>query len=673
VSKKTLCIAFLFIASFTFSQSINAYLNKAKNDVARGEYYQAAANYEAALKIDSLNPKANLEYGLLNTQYINNPANAGVYLLRSEKLSSKDTLSEVILGLAQYYQSTGQYQKAVKYYQRVYTRIEKGSEKVALENMLHQSISSCEYAASPPTQQAEFKRMKVVNAGSGVNSIYPEHSPVIIKDGSVLLFTSRRPSNMGHKIDDADGNYYEDMFIARRDKDKTFKNAHGFSNDDPEVKGLRNTKEHDAAVILSKNGDKFFTCHDNKIYESTWQNNEWTAPALMNATINPAGAYQSHLTMSADGKMIYFSSQREGGFGGLDIYKCDIQADGSWGVPVNLGVTINTKEDDDSPFLSYDGQTLYFASKGHPGYGAYDLYRSKWDGIAWSKPENMGALFNSSSDDTHLAFNKDETSGVFSSARAGGFGDMDIYEIQPEDPFENFVVDARGRINISVPDTLFLGEKVTFGASSNKLPPSAFQRYYWQVNDSVLNTNGETAAYTFSKPGEVRIRLAGISTGNEVIGYEKKVIVAQHKTTIVATNSTVTTQTTGNTTNTVTTGGRSGLDNVYFGFNKNIINTEARAVLLHNLKILADNPNMTITVAAYCDSRGSAKYNETLSEKRARNVVWYLCRHGLNKNRIKQVSWFGEKDPLNNCADGTPCTAGQYKINRRVEFKISAR
>jgi outer membrane protein OmpA-like peptidoglycan-associated protein/tetratricopeptide (TPR) repeat protein/YHS domain-containing protein len=674
VIKKIFSILLLFNISVSFSQSINSCLHKAQNDVERGEYYEASAHYLEALNIDSLNKKANLEFGLLNCQYINNPEKAGVYLLRSERLSGNDTMPELLLGLAQYYQEVGKYQNALTYYKRLFSRFEKKPERDPIEAIILKSMSNCEYALSKPAQPV-FKRMKSVNAGPGVNTIYPEYSPVVTKEGNVLMFTTRRESNVGHRIDDRDGNYFEDMYIARKDKNGIYTNAHAFGLEDKEVEGLNNTKRHEAVVSLSPGGDKFFTFKNNKIYESTWQNNSWTAPQLMSPVIDIAGGFESHLCISEDGKTIYFSSERPDGSGGLDIYKTEL-TNGDWGTPVNLGPTINTKDDDDSPFMSYDGKTLYFASKGHPGYGGFDLYRSTLSGTTWSVPENLGILFNSSGDDTHLSFNKDQSSAIFSSARPGSIGDMDIYELKYKEPFEDFVVDPLSRIQINLPDTFYLNEASTFGVSSNKLPPSAFKRYYWQVNDSVLGNAGEIVTYTFTNPGVTRVRVAGLTTENDIIGYEKNIVITNRKTTTVASNTTTVstnTLTGSHTTNTVTvnTGGGSSLENIYFPFGKSIVNTEARQALLRNLKVLKDNPSLTLSIAAYCDSRGSAEYNKMLSQRRAANAAWYLQKHGLNKNRIKQIEGLGENDPATKCPDGTPCTAGEYKINRRVEFRVN--
>ncbi|MGZ3863959.1 MAG: OmpA family protein [Bacteroidia bacterium] len=659
MTRKSFFLLFLLSAFTGFSQSVNTSLNHARNNMERGEYFLAAGNYLEALKIDSLNEKANLEFGLLNTQYIHNPGRAGIYLLRAERMSNKDTMPELILGLAQYFQSIGNYTKAISYYKRLYPKMEQKPEGAEIRALVEHDLQDCSYALSDPPQPAKYNGFKAVNAGNSVNSIYPEYFPALTKDQKLLFYTSRRRDNIGHKVDDYDNNYYEDMFLARRGAGNNFTDGHPFSAKDPEVNGLSNTKEHEAVVAISAAGDKFFTFLNDKLYQSVWQKDKWSAPEALNSTINPSGGYQSYLSLSTDGKTIYFSSERPGGLGKLDIYKSELQPDGDWGPAINLGPEINTKEDDDSPFISYDGKTLYFASKGRFGYGEYDLYKSAAKGGGWDTPVNMGTLFNSSGSDSHLTFNEDESGGVFASSRAGGYGDMDIYFVVMKGPFEDFIADAEGRISIKMPDTVYVNEPATFGAFSNKLSPSEFKRYYWQMNDSVLATEGEIAKYVFVKTGPARVRVSGLTKGKEYIGYEKNIVVVERPA-VASTNTTVAK---------AGTGARS-MDNIYFGFDKYSINAEARATLLNLVKTLKENPSLNVSIAAYCDSRGPASYNNLLSEKRARAAARFLRKHGLDEKRIKNISWFGEKDPLNKCADGTPCTSGEYKINRRVEFKV---
>jgi Tol biopolymer transport system component len=141
--------------------------------------------------------------------------------------------------------------------------------------------------------------------------------------------------------------------------------------------------------------------------------------------------------MTADGNTIYFSSNRPGGLGGLDIYVSCKDNKGNWGPATNLGAPVNTSRDDDAPFIHADGQTLYFSSRGHAGMGGYDIYRSSFDGTAgWSQPENLGYPINTAGEDSYFVLSADNKHGYYASAKEGGHGEKDIYLISMPKPKE---------------------------------------------------------------------------------------------------------------------------------------------------------------------------------------------------------------------------------------------
>ncbi len=135
------------------------------------------------------------------------------------------------------------------------------------------------------------------------------------------------------------------------------------------------------------------------------------------------------VSLSKDGNTIFFVSYRKEGVGGKDIYQSVKDSQGNWSKATNLGEIINTKLDEESPFLSEDGKTLYFSSKGHDGIGGYDIFKSQLTGDSWSSPENMGIPVNSAEDDIYLIIDNEASNGFFASARDGGIGGMDIYNV----------------------------------------------------------------------------------------------------------------------------------------------------------------------------------------------------------------------------------------------------
>lgn len=648
---KKLFIAFLLIvSSITFAQSVGSDLRKAKNNATREDYAAAAKEYQAALKADSNNYKANFEYGLLLIKYLNNPPEAGKYLLKAESLSKKDTATEIVFGLAEYYQYMGQNDKAISYYNRCLPYLEHDEDGMALKARIERDMEDCRYAQAHP-EDAKRQSLKIINAGPGVNTIYPEYVPVVNKNETVLVFTSRRKNNSKSRVDEKDGAYMEDMYLSQKNKDGVFDQAHLITITDPQVKEFNNTeKKHESVISISYNGDKFYTYKEGKIYESDLKNNAWTAPRPMDTTIN-GDVFQNHMTITKDNKTIYFSSIRKGGKGGLDIYKTELQPDGKWSAPVNLE-NINTSDDDGSPQISEDGRTLYFASKGWKGYGGYDLYKSVFNGKGWSAPVNMGEPFNSPGDDIYLTVNAKETHGYFSSNRKGGIGDMDIYMIYYDrKPFEDFTIDSLNRLSFTAPDTVYVNQLVTMKAQSSKISLADMKTFNWAVNDELLAPHTDNITYTFTKAGTYKVRMEAQMPDDDFIGAQKTIIVVE-KPAELATNT-------------------FGLEPVYFDFARYRLNEEAKAAVERNIKTLEQHPDATIEVAAFCDSRGSAAYNYKLSQRRARAISQYLKQKGFDIKRVKHVEWFGEKDPVNNCKDGTPCTEAEYKLNRRGEFRLT--
>jgi outer membrane protein OmpA-like peptidoglycan-associated protein/tetratricopeptide (TPR) repeat protein len=648
--QKITLVVLLIVAFNISAQAQSGSIRKAKTYATKNDYEHAAKEYQQKLKTDSNNYEANFQYGLLQTNYLHNPGEGGKFLLRAERVSKKDTASEIIYGLAQYYQYTQQYAKAISYYNRTLKFVEDDEEGTTLRTRIDQSIADCEYAEKNP-DAARHKQIRIVNVGGGVNTIFPEYVPVVNKDETILMFTSRRKDFPKTKTDDKDDGYFEDMFIARKNKDGEFKDAHPFSPTDKDVKDVTNTtKDHESVISISYSGNKFYSYRKNKIYESDLQNNTWSAPKVLDTSIN-ADIYQNHISISNDGKTIYFSSERKGGEGGLDLYKADKQADGKWAEAVNLGNVINTKEDEGSPLISEDGKTLYFSSKGHKGFGGYDIFKTIYNGTTWSTPENMNLPFNSAGDDIYMVINATETHGYLSSSRAGGYGDMDIYEITYlRAPFETYAADIPGIISFTAPDTIYVNQPLNFSVQSNKVPSSELKTYNWGINDSILQTHTNSTSYNFSKEGNYKVRVEVQKTNNTFLSYEKNIVVV-NKPTQLATNT-------------------FGLEPVYFKFNKSTINEEAKLAIERNIATLNNHTDAIIEISAFCDSRGSSAYNQALSERRAKAVINYLKQKGFDVKRVKQVDWFGEKDPVNKCTDGVPCTEAEYKLNRRAEFRL---
>lgn len=273
---------------------------------------------------------------------------------------------------------------------------------------------------------------EITNAGDVINTENQEYVPVISSDESVMIFTYTGPRSTGGLMDDEfnpdpAGYYYEDVFIS---------NKVGSTWTNPESIGENiNTKNHDASIALSADGQKLFIFHSTEkdggdIYMSELKGNVWQKPVPLNENVNTK-YWEGSVSLSADQKILYFASERPGGLGGRDLYMSKKEKDGTWGKAENLGPTINTPYNDDSPFIHPDGITLFFSSEGHSSIGGYDIMYSTFQAGKWSSPTNLGYPINTTEDERFYVLAADGEHGYYSSDRKGGFGQQDIYTVNP--------------------------------------------------------------------------------------------------------------------------------------------------------------------------------------------------------------------------------------------------
>ncbi len=272
----------------------------------------------------------------------------------------------------------------------------------------------------------------ITNIGSPINTDEVEGVPVITADESVMIFTYAGKKSMGGKLNedlkpDVNGEYREDIFMSTKKSDSTWS--------EPVSIPSLNTNGNDGAVAISPDGSTLFTFSSNNdlgdLYQSNLVGTTWTQPQKLNKNINTE-AWEGSCSMTADGRYLYFASERKGGLGGRDIYMSE-KVNGDWGPATNLGSKINTPTDEDAPFIHPDGITLFFSSKGHTSIGGYDIMFSiKKDG-EWLDPKNMGIPLNTTEDDRYYVINAKGDKGFFSSDRggAGGKGKQDIYVVTP--------------------------------------------------------------------------------------------------------------------------------------------------------------------------------------------------------------------------------------------------
>lgn len=331
---------------------------------------------------------------------------------------------DAIYHLARCYHLNEEIDKAREHYQLFIDVSAKKSELVDKSKLGLIQCDVAEYNMGHP------KTAIIKNIGNGVNSDAAEYSPVISLDGNSLYFTSRRPwvDQSSDEFRDPQLNQYpEDIFVSYMDFDGEWTS--------PEKLAFCNNEFNEATIAVSSDEKQIYVYKDatggGDIYYSDFAENTFSELNELDYTDVNTKYWETHCTMTPDGQTMYFVSERPGGYGGRDIYRIVRLPNGDWSRAQNMGPTINTPYDEDSPYIDINNKTLYFGSNGPNSMGGFDIFVSfKDDEGVWSDPVNMGAPINSTGDDLFYTTTIDGLRGYLTSFRKGGYGEKDIYEIQ---------------------------------------------------------------------------------------------------------------------------------------------------------------------------------------------------------------------------------------------------
>ncbi len=276
------------------------------------------------------------------------------------------------------------------------------------------------------------------NFGSSVNTKYTEYNPVVSADESVLAFTALRPNTGKTRSGDK---FIEEIFISYN-KSGTW----------TEPVGVPVASEYNVGTAgISSDGQKMLifmggATDPGNIFVINKSGENWSNPAILASSLN-SKYLETTASITPDGKTIYFASDRLGGAGGMDIFRIDLQANGAWSAPANLGSPINSKDNEDAPYIHPDKKTIFFTADGHNTMGGRDIFFSKLMNNKWTRPENMGYPINTTANDNYFTLIADGTRGYFSSDRKGGLGTQDIYYMDmPEGSSSIPLTMIKGRI-----------------------------------------------------------------------------------------------------------------------------------------------------------------------------------------------------------------------------------
>ena len=409
---------------------------------------------------------------------------------------------------------------------------------------------------------------------------------------------------------------------------------------------------------------------DVDLYISKKTGNAWSEPERL--SISDSLAWDGSPSFSADERTLYFSSNRRGGKGGVDLYRVPIDNSGRFGRPINLGSVINTPGDELFPYVSTNGK-LYFSSDGHPSIGGLDLFvasRNENEIIV----EHLGVPINSIGDDFAISFS-DSTQGYISSNRPGGKGDDDIYFFKSTGSEDRWWTTAPP----PVIDTL-QKKIVNYFVQVKVVDPSGSPIDSVKIN---VRKNGQTISNeNTNKRGF--IELIDMAENDELIFKCDKEDFITVRSSFTMEGKTIPeallkkelTDTTFQVTITMDRPeiGKEisklyELNSIYYDLNKADIRPDAAEELDKIVQFLTNNPQMNLELGAHTDARASTAYNLKLSQRRAESAVNYIIRRGITKDRIKPKG-YGESQLINECSDGVECPEEMHQQNRRTEFKI---
>lgn len=508
--------------------------------------------------------------------------------------------------------------------------------------------------------------VEIENIGNKVNSIYSEFNPCVSGNDSVMYFTRVLNKGKDHKSDDVFIENYRIMQTVKEngtwgvpsDMTEALKSDGRYKTISTSADGkllVLYRDEYEAGRVGEIDFGSLFYCVNN--------GKSWSAIQKFPSPINTNREETSGF-ISNDGTVLYFTSDREGGQGGMDIYKSVKDAAGNWSTPQNLGGSINTTYDEESPMVVNDS-LLFFSSDGHDNMGGKDIFYSKLTKEGWSVPVNMSVPVNSAHDDVFFVPTKDGKEAYYAVERHEGyitFGKKDIYHIviEPKEEEPTAEIKENNAIIVEKVDTLSMVTghiiREDNGVLSSKI---SVELTSIKTGEKTLEIEPDYEKGTFSMkvlPGDYQLIASGdiyekniqnihVPEGKGVdLKVEVKLIPKQ-----------------------VSSGEYLAIKAVYFDYAKSELTREAMIELQRVIDLMQANPALYIEVKGYTDSKGSAEYNKHLSLKRSKTVVDYLSSKGISQKRFV-TKGMGEIEEIPS-KDGNDNPESQ-KLHRKVEMKV---
>ena len=641
------------------------------NEIEQGEYYFSLFSkgaYAEALKHYLKASQYNKETSSLNYKIgacysVSNEKTKAIPYLEKALNKNENIAQDILFLLAKSYQFNYEFEKAINYFEKYQNTLDDRNFK-KIGKIIEKKVFECQNGIKLIKEPV---RVFIDNIGQKINSKNDDYCPFISADESILFFTSRRADTKGGNMA-SDGRFFEDIYISN--------NENGKWTEAKNIGKPLSSEDNDATVGLSNDGQSLFIFNGEKkggdIFICRLKGDKWSKPKSLKG-INTS-SHEEYISFSPDEKTLYFVSNHEkNNLGQHDIFKTTLNKKGKWGKPENLSPVINTEYDERSVFMHPDGRTIYFSSTGHTSMGGFDIFKSVMDNNGnWSKPENLGYPINTTGNDIFFVMAGNGRKAYYSSEKKEGFGGQDIYTISflgKEKPIiqsnednllacmEKSITEIIFEEKIQIQTARLTILKGIITDEETNLPLEAtIEIVDNDKNEPIASfqSNSKTGKYLISLPSGKNYGIA-IKAENYLFHSENFNIPETSNYQEIVKNVAL---------KKLKKGSKIVLRNVFFDTAKSSLRPASETELNRLIKILNDHPKIKIEISGHTDNVGSLAYNKKLSKNRAKSVVNYLIKNGIDKQRLTFEGY------AYNQAIATNDTDEGRQLNRRVEYEI---
>ena len=639
--KLFVCYTLLLLISFSgYSQERSIASGDKKYENL--EYVDAIATYEKVAEKGYQDEKLFQRLG--NAYYFNADFEKAAKWYSALFSMNKNQGSEYLYRYSQTLKSTGEYDKAAK----MLDQFNKATGNDLRAKLYEKHKNYLEEIKS------NSGRFEIVDAG--INSEYSDYGGSFF--GDKLVFASARDTGgVSKNIFKWNNQSFTNLYASKIGLDNNLEAPKRFDN-------KINSKFHESTPVFTKDGKTMYFTRNNfldgkrgkdsksvtllKMYKSTLVDGQWANIAEL--PFNSDNYSVAHPALSLDEKTLYFASDMPGTLGQSDLFKVTIKENGTYSTPENLGAKINTEGRETFPTISAENE-LYFASDGRPGLGGLDIYVTRLDeNQNIGEIQNIGEPVNSPKDDFAFLINNETRKGFFTSNRDGGKGFDDIYKFTEtkklicEQSLIGVIKDKESgeiltEVKVSLLDENFkvIQESTTDNLGQYRFEVVCGKTYYVRVEKENYET-GEKGISISNKSNVSRLDFE----------FEKRIKPIGLGTDLAKTLN---------------------IPIIYFDLDKSFIRKDAAYELEKIMIVMNDFPKLKIEIRSHTDSRQTEKYNNALSERRAKATRDWLVKKGINANRLT-AKGYGESQLVNHCADGVKCSEAEHQENRRSEFVI---